>query len=276
MRIGMVHPALGVEDLRAIFARAAKAGAEGVEICYPSPGTATALGQEDHAKDLAKRSKSSGVGICSLHLGCFRGEPALIGRPAIIERAQQLVRRALATAAEAGAAMVAVPFFGKNAIELEEELDRAADALMELVDSAEQAGVILGVESTLNFHQMQFLLNRLGDTGDVRIYYNTGAALSRKLDVATGIRDLGPGVIAQVRFSDVRIAEGQPPDFSVPLGEGNVDFGATAQALRAVGYDGWIVAHPPPIEEATSRKTLAAAKAAVEFARTVLEDAAGE
>jgi L-ribulose-5-phosphate 3-epimerase len=274
MRIGIVHPALGVEDLKGIFARAARAGADGVEVHYPSPAVATALNQFDHARELAALAAKSGVAVGSLCLDCLRGEPALIGRPVAIQRTQELIRQALVTAAAAGAPAVIVPFFGKNTIELEEELDRAADALAELVDDAADAGVVLGVDSTLNFHQMHFLLNRLGDTGDVKIACNTGIALARKLDGATGIRDLGAGAIAQVRFHDVRIAEGRPPDFGVPFGEGDVDFGAIAQALRAVGYDGWIVVQPPLADN--PRKILSTARTALRVTRELLGSVAAD
>ena len=274
MRVGIVHPALGTGDLQEAFALAAEAGAEGIEVCYASAAIATVLGRPEHAQQLAEAAGRTGVAIPSLHLGCFRAEPALIGRQEVIESAQQVLLRALGTASEAGAEMVTVPFFGKNAIELEEELDRAADALLDMVDHAEEAGVVIAVESTLPFHQEQFLLNHLGNTGDARVCCNTGVALSRKLDLATGIRGLAAEAIAFVRFRDVRIAEGAPPDFNVPLGEGHVDFGAVVQAIHAVGYDGWVIVEPPPIDDGPEAG-VRAAREAIDFARQALRDPAG-
>ena len=267
MRIAIVHHVLGAEELADIFAFAARARADGVEIHYASAGVATALGQPEHARRLAELSAETGLAVPSLCLTCFRGEPALIGRPEIIERAEQTLLHALGAAAEAGAEMVTVPFFGKNAIEVEDELRRAADALLDVVDHAEEAGVVIAVDSTLPFHQQQFLLSHVGNTGDVKVCCNTGVALSRKLDVATGIRQLPPQAIAQARFKDVRITEGAPPDFDVPLGEGDVDFRAVVQALRAVGFDGWVVVEPAA---ANAEDLLPAAQQAVNFARSVL------
>jgi len=272
MRIGIVHPALGVDQLGEVFSRAAAAGAEGVEVHYASPATATVLGSIEHARELRQAAEAASVSIVSLSLGCLCGRPALIGRPEVIESGQSVVLKAMGCAAEAGAEMVTVPFFGKNAIEIESELNRAADALLDLADHAEQAGVVLAVESTLAIHQCEYLLGYVGNTGDVKIACNTGVALRRKLDIATGIRQLGAAAIALVRFRDVRITEGAPPDFNVPLGGGNVDFSATAQALRAVGYDGWVLADPPVVAEADP---VDAARAALDFTRRALRNAGG-
>ncbi len=274
MRIGIAHPALGVEIPREVFARAAKAGAEGVEIDYASPALATALGQAEHVKELTVAAKRSGLALAGLRLSCLREQPSLIGRPEVIETTQELLLRALGCAAEAGAAMVVLPFYGKNTIEVEGELDRAADALLEMADHAEEAGVVLAVETTLAFHQQEYLLTRVGNTGDVRVSCNAAVALSRKMDVATGLRQLGAGAIALVRLQDVRMAENEPPDFDVPLGEGDVDFRAVAQALHAVGYEQWVVVDPP-VTERTLKRPVAAATKAVTFAREALQNAAG-
>lgn len=85
MRVGIVHPALGTGDLQEAFALAAEAGAEGIEVCYASAAIATVLGRPEHAQQLAEAAGRTGVAIPSLHLGCFRAEPALIGRQEVIE-----------------------------------------------------------------------------------------------------------------------------------------------------------------------------------------------
>ena len=214
------------------------------------------------------------MAVVSLCLDCFRAEPALIGRREIVDNAQQVLLRALGTASEAGVEMVTVPFFGKNVIELESELTRAADALLDMVDHAEEAGVVIAVESTLASHQVQFLLDHLGNSGDVRVCCNTGVALSRKFDVVTGIRQLSADAIAFVRLQDVRMTEGVPPDFDVPLGEGDVDFSTVVQAIRAVGFDGWVVVDPPKTAEGVG-KASRTAKETVRFARDILGSAPG-
>jgi sugar phosphate isomerase/epimerase len=273
MRIGIIHPAVGEEELEDVFARSAEAGADGVEIHYASAATALALNDPLHADRLAAAATESGLAISSLCLHCLAATPSLIGRPEVIQSGQQVILRALGCAAQAGAKIVTIPFFGKNTIEVEEELNRAADALLELVDQAEEVGVVLAVETSLAFHQQQFLLDHLGNTGFVQVSCNPAVALARKLDMPTGIRQLGAGAIAQVRIKDVRLVNGGgPPDFDVPLGQGNVDFRAVAQALRAVAYDGWAIAEPP-VTVQTARDPLANARQAVTFTKALFEAA---
>jgi len=265
MQLGVMSTSLAVSGLEEAFRQAAEVGADGLELAYKADNDTKALHREDHADTLIELSGAHGVAIAGLALVSLCRSPSLIGAGSYVRAATRTISQALLVAAEVGAEMVLVPFFGKNTIEIEQELQRAADALLEMVEYAEAAGVVIGVESTLNFNQQQFLLNHLGNTGDVKICFDTGYALARKLDVAGGIRDLGPGAIAQVHFRDVRIAEGRPPDFDVALGEGDVDFHAVVQALRAVRYDGWVVLETP-----SGNDPVAAGKRNLEFARDVL------
>ncbi len=246
MKLGIASTALDTQGLEKTFQRAGEVGAKGLEITYLTAKNAKALARKDHVQKLNQLSESTNVSVCSLALGVLCEEPLLIGPARQAATAKQLIEQALCVAADVQAAVVLLPFFAKNAIEVETELNRAIEALLDLAESAEQAGVILGVESTLNFDQQRFLLNNIGHLPSVKIYQDTGNALARKLDLATGIRDLGPEAIAQIHFRDVKLGNNKPPDFSIPLGSGDVDFAAVVRALQAVNYDGWVVLETPP------------------------------
>ena len=268
MRIGVTHSALPVDELAEAFSQAAQLGFAGVEMDYPSAGLAASITQTGHARQLAEAASAAGVTLAGLCLTFFRDEPALIGKPETIERNIEMVLRTLGCAAEAGAEMVVLPFFGKNAIEIETELSRATDALLDLADHAEESGVCLVVESTLPFHQQDFLLSQLGRTGSVKVCCNTAVATARKLDAPTGLRQLKADDLAMVRFKDVRIAESMQPDYSVPFGEGNVHFNAVVQALRVLDYDGWVMVAPPDVE---GEPSFGAAQTALEFVNNLLK-----
>lgn len=265
MRLGIVSTVVGASDLAEAFGRAAAAGAEGIEIAYSSLGDERLLAQDDHPRAVGELAARHKLEIPSLNLAFLCREMALIGQGPAAERAQGNITLALKQARAIGAKVVLIPFFGKNTIETEQELERATELLMPLVEQAEEAQIILGIESTLNLSQKRFLLDQLGSSDFVKLYYDVGNAVGRRLDAATGIRELGAQAIAQVHFKDVRLSEGAPPDFDVALGAGNVDFSRIIQALKAVRYDGWIMLETPPGSD-----PVGSAKANLAYARGLL------
>ena len=269
MRIGISTLSAGPVTLDTAFALARQAGAEGIEVAYSGkPGAQALVRWTEEAERLKALAAKGGLALAGLNLAFLCEAPSLIGARQAAARWQPIVRDALTVAAATQAGTVIVPFFARNAIETQDHLDRAAAALADLVEGAEDAGVVLGIESSLNFDQQQFLLDYLGKSPFAKVCYDTGQALARKLDVPTGIRDLGAERIAQVHIKDVRIAEAQPPDFTVALGEGSVDFPAVAQALKAVGFDGWTVLETPPTDDPA-----AAARENIDFVKQLLAGA---
>jgi sugar phosphate isomerase/epimerase len=266
MHLGIHSKSLSRDSIEEAFRLAAQTGAEGVEVAYSTTQEARPLRRwEEHARMVSALAQANGLSVPSLNLYCLCNAPSLIGTGEVIDSGVEFVTAAISAAGAMGAPVVILPFFGKNTIEVERELQKAGDALGRLVEPAEEAGVILGVESTLNFDQQRFLLDNLGHSDSVRICLDTGDALAHKFDAPTGIRELGGDHIVEVHLKDVRFSEGAPPDFNVALGEGNVDFRAVAQALNAVGFDGWAILETPP-----GLDPLAAAKANLQYAREVL------
>jgi len=265
MQIGIMSTSLEFRTLAEAFQQAAEAGASGLEIVCHTDQDAEELTKDDYLAEMLELSSKSGVTVCSICLSNLSKRASLIGTEQQIESGKAVVRSALQAARKASIGLVLVPFCGRNAIEVEQELAKAADSVLDLTEFAEQSGVVLAVASTLNFDQQQFLLDYVAGNEFVKISGDTGNALARKMDFATGIRDLGPTAIGQVHFRDVRLVEGSPPDFQIALGDGDVDFRAAARALQAVSYDGWVVLETPAGDDPiTSGRTNLA------FAREVL------
>ncbi len=264
-KLGIMSACLQAQGMEEAFSRAKQAGADGLEVCYSNENEALSLGKADHVRQLTDLASSTGVAISSLALTVLCRERTLLGDDKHTDAALDIIERALDTAASVGAPVLLVPFFGKNVIDLEDDLRKACNALSEVVDTAEQAGVIIGVESTINFNQQHYMIENLGATGWVRSYLDTGNALARKLDLPTGIRDLAGEAIAGIHFKDVHIKEGHPADANIKLGEGDVDFDACVLAMEAIGYDGWVV-----LETASLDDPVATAKTNLDFARNAL------
>jgi sugar phosphate isomerase/epimerase len=253
MQVGLRHSV--ADDMDGVFGQVREIGAKGLEIVYPRNEHLDLLGNPGHSKELASLAESYGVTVPSLNMRFLCESPSLIAPPDTSAEAQGRIRDAIATAAAVGAPHVVVPFLSQNAIQVEDDLNNAAEALEGLVDHAASANVVLAIESTLNIQQQQQLLNRLGDGPEIKISVNTAATITRKFDVATVLRDLGRNAVAHVHFQDVRLRVGLPPDYDVTLGEGDVDFRAATLSLRALGYTGWIILQPPDHDDISGGKT---------------------
>jgi len=265
MRIGIMQNAIDPGDLARAFRLAAEAKAEGVEVTCDRDEDIDALLGAEGIKRIKQLAGQHHVAVPSIGLGSLRRGESLFGDKKVISAAKDLIRRAMDAIAEIGGGVVLVPFLGKATIELETELDRVIAGLDELAEDAENAGVVLGIESTLNVNQQLYLVSHLEAFTSVKVYYDTGNALARKFDPATFLRDLGPDKVCQMHFKDVRLRQDVPPDFDMPLGAGDVDFPAIASALQAMRYDGWIILETPPTDE-----PLRAAKANIQFTRDLL------
>ncbi len=266
MKIGIMQLSLVPDDMEQSFALAAEAGLDGLEItCDTSDEIESVLGAEGIAR-VRKLAKAHKVEVPSIGLGLLRESEGLFGPDLIASATKDVAHRAIGAAVEIGADVVLLPFLGKAAIQLPDELDRVIANLDELAEEAEEASVILGIESTLNVDQQQHLMEHLGAYTSVKLYYDTGNALARRSDPATFLRDLGTDRVCRMHFKDVQLGEeGTPPDYDVALGEGDVDFPAVVSAVRAMGYEGWIVLETPPTDD-----PLAAAKANLAFTRSLL------
>lgn len=264
MKLGFLSNSLST-DLEKAFEMAAAIGVEGLEVMFSTNEDVALLEDREYAEALKQMSVRHGVAVSSLCAAFICRKPAVIDAPQELHAARELIVRAIETASHVGAGLVLLPFFGNSLIEVEAELTEAIGVLDSLVEAAEEAGVVLAVESTINFNQHRFLLNHFAHTDCIRIYYDTGNAVSRKLDLPTGIRTLGKSAIGGIHFKDVRVGENAPPDYDVRMGEGSVDFQAVVQALRAIGYDGWIILETPAGEDPMTN-----ARANLAFARNLL------
>jgi len=266
MPVGITQSSLEAKGLSRSFRTAAAASADGIEITCASLEELEALLAEKGPAQVKRLKQAHGLEVPSLGLKLMTEGRLLFSDAAGVASAAKLIGRAMAAAGEIGADVVLLPFQGKAAIETEAAFERLLSVLTELAEQAEEAKVTLGVESTLNLDQQLFLMDHLASYGTVKVYFDTANILARKLDPATCLRDLGAESVCQIHLHDIRLGEvGAPPLWDVPLGEGDVDFQAVAQAMHAIGFEGWSMVEVARCDEA-------AAKASIEFARGLWAD----
>jgi sugar phosphate isomerase/epimerase len=125
--------------------------------------------------------------------------------------------------------VVLLPFFSNGDLKGDKVgIDAVVAALKRVAPQAEDAGVVLGIESTLSADEHVEILQRVGSPA-VQVYYDMGNALKAGYDVGKEIRFLGK-----------RICEFHAKDNQDLYGKGSMNFPAVRQAMDDIGYRGWM------------------------------------
>ena len=234
---------------------AAEAGFDGIELALNEMGQLGLDATDVELDGYRNAAQQAGIAITSLATGLYWSYPMTSSDAAVREKAKTIVRKQLDAAARLGVdAILVVPgavgvdfVSGSEVVPYDVAYDRALGALKELAPYAESRKVSIGVENVWNKFllsplEMRQFLDTIGSLY-VGAYFDVGNVL------ATGypehwIRILGER-IRRVHIKDFRRAVGTLDGF-VDLLSGDVDFPAVFQALRDVGYDGWITAEVFP------------------------------
>ena len=237
------------------FKLAADAGFDGVEVAIGDVGE---LGLDAKREDLLKIKKAAndlGLEIYSVCNDLVWGNSLTSPDAEERERAKKFVRRQLEVASILGADTILIvpgcvsasfaPNFG--VVDYDVAYKLAQESIKELIPDAEKYGVVIGVENVWN----KFLLSPLEmrafidsfDSKWVQSYFDVGNVM------LTGypeqwIKILGKR-IKKVHFKEFRCNVGTLDGF-VDLLAGDVNWAAVVDALKAVGYDGWVTGEMIP------------------------------
>lgn len=246
MKFGLMASLLRVPVADAI-PLARRLGFEGLEVDLfhredARPGGSLSA---SHRFDMRARAASEGLvltSVCPHFLN--QGGPA-DGDPKVRATAREAIREAIELAADLGARVVLIPFFGPGEIDGQSGCARAADELRTLAREAFAARVTLAIEHHLPAATAASLLDSIGSAG-MGVYWDMGNCCCFGYDPIEEVRLLGSRIV-QVHAKDYsgpekRDRPGHYPGLNrTPLGEGEVPIEAVLRALRAIGYDQWLV-----------------------------------
>jgi hexulose-6-phosphate isomerase len=244
---------------------AAEAGFDGFEyyVDGPDPGDDPIWTPSGRAR-VRRRTAGLGIAVPSVCLGYFNDRAWLTDDdPDVRADTRNALLRAVDVAASFDAEVIQVPFFGPAEITTEAHKNRVVEGVGAVAEDAAAAGVTLAIENTLPASENIELLERI-DSPAVEHYYDVGNATALGYDAPSELEELGSRT-AVVHIKD-RLADGDTPyAHGTMLGDGDVDFEAVADALDAVGFEGWLV-----LETASSGDQQSDAVANLEYARRVL------
>lgn len=206
------------------------AGLQGIELNAGKPADRLDIADPGIRAGHKAKSQETGVVVSSIMMGLFNSCP-LAEDP----RAPAWIEQTIEAAADLKAGVILLAFFSKGSLLDEQKQVKmaAVDVVVERIraaaPAAKQAGVILGIENTLSAQQNIQILDRIGHES-VKIYYDIFNLYGQGYDVPTEIRLLKEK-IAIFHFKN-------GPNY---LDDGKVKFEPSVEAIKEIGYRGWIV-----------------------------------
>lgn len=250
MRFGVRDEMLGV-PLENLFTKARELGFDGVELCLGKNYKEHLLFSEEGIERIQALSEAAGGVISSFSPGGFCSYTYTHPDDAVRAEGMRMLNHLSRVAPQLGVKVILVPFFGEGTLRDVSD-PRLIEGLRRTGEVAARYGVTLGIESTRSAEDLLVLLDAVG-LDSVGVYYDMGNATHYGYDSPTEIRTLGKH-ICQIHMKDLG---------GKHLGEGGVDFQAVGDAIRSVGYDGWLVLETPTGEDPDvgNRRNLLYAKA---------------
>ncbi|HUT12933.1 MAG TPA: sugar phosphate isomerase/epimerase family protein, partial [Thermoguttaceae bacterium] len=224
-KIGACDWSLGRHQNPEALDVAKEIGLDGVEVSFDG-GDQFDLRDQQVRSLYRKKAEQSGLEIPSLAMGVLNRVPY-----ATEPQTEQWVEDCVEVMAAMGVKAVLLAFFGKGNLKGRQDLqDEVIRRLKKVAPKAEKAGVILGVESTLDVDEHLRILDGVGSPA-VQVYYDVANMTNGGYDVPAEIRRLGAQRICQIHMKENGCL----------LGKGKVDFPKIKEAVDEIGYRGWFI-----------------------------------
>ena len=244
-------------------------GFDAIELAIGSEGVLTHDTTQAQCEDIVATAGKIGIEISSVASGESWGSSPSANDPDVRKKIIDFTAKALQVTKWLGTdAYLFIPgavdvFFLPDAEVIPYDVcyERAKEAVNQLVGTAEQTGVAIGIENVWN----KFLLSPLEmrdfidrfNCDMVGAYFDVGNVL------LTGYPDqwikiLGKR-IKRVHIKDFKLSVGTAEGF-VDLLEGDVDFEAVKKALAEAGYDSYVTSEMLPFAPGRPEKTAEAMK----------------
>lgn len=223
VRLGACDWSLGKRSDPGSFAIARTLGLDGVQLDLgENPSSFLDAGKRKAYQDAARQH---GVAIASLALGILNRVP--YKSEAITET---WVRDSIDVARAMSLQVILLAFFDNNDLKNDAEGQReVVRRLKRVAPRAEDAGVILGIESWLSADEHREIIDAVGSP-NVRVYYDLANSNQMGYHIYSEIRGLGSELICEVHAKEN----------GALLGKGVIDFERVKDALAEIDYSGWV------------------------------------
>jgi len=223
------------EPLDTLFTVAKKIGFDGVEYCIEGDYKNSLLWEEDGPERLKALADKDKMEISSLSPGIFSSLSPVVPDAAKRAEGREMLTHVIEVCPLLDTDSILVPMFPRDVADWKEETWKMlVDGFKPLARVAERHKVFLDLETTFNADQLLMIIDRIGSQY-VKVYYDVGNCTNRGFDVPAELQQLGD----QIGMIHIKDAGG------AMLGEGKVDFKGVSDAIRDIGYDGYLVLETP-------------------------------
>jgi len=223
-RIGACDWSIGKMASPEAFEVAKEIGLDGVQVSLGTAKDDMHLRQSAVQRQYKDVVHATGLQVASLAIGELNNVPYKSD-----PRTVQWVSDSIDVCQALEVRVVLLAFFNKGDLRDDPAgVDEVVRRLKAVAPKAEEAGVILGIESWLSADQHLAILDRVGSKA-VQVYYDVCNSNDRGYDIYKEIRQLGK-----------LICELHAKENGSLLGHGKVDFHKVRAALDDIGYRGWI------------------------------------
>jgi hexulose-6-phosphate isomerase len=230
---------------RELFAEARRCGFDGVELAVGDAGLLTPESTEADCSRLLNDAQQEGIEVTSLASGLGWQYPLSARDPEVRAKGLQIQKKALQLGSWLGIrCLLVVPGMvsgpgaeGPEHVPYDVAYENMNRSVAELIPTAEETGVLIGIENVWNkilmspVEMRQFIDGF--DSPWVRSYFDVGNVL-RTGYAEDWVRILGER-IAGVHFKDYQRSIGTLAGFC-PLLEGDANYAAVMEELRDIGY----------------------------------------
>ena len=243
-RMGITDWTIGARSKLEAFDLAKESNLGSIQASFtpvPKEGE-TDLATKRDREALLQKAEETGVAIASTAMGIFNQVPFKAAPEAVdwatagIEATHQL-----------GIGVMLLAFFGKN--NLKDDAEGTAETikrLKQVAPLAEEKGVILGLETTIDADEHLHIIESVGSPA-VQVYYDTGNSHGNGYNIEKEIRQLGKELICEVHVKDRS---------KKIFGQGEVDFVGALEALNEIGYDRWFILEGGKVGDFTQTETM--------------------
>lgn len=251
MKIGITQKTSNCQAA-GLFERAIELGVSGVEPMIVSAECDYLAWSEADIKSFLTRKRKLNISVPSVAMSLFTDNDALIN-PDKKDEAIELIAKSLAFTKGIEAPLMMLCNFFLSCPDTPEKLAQTVTILREAATMARELNIKLGLESPLPADELLAMIDAV-NADNVGVYYDVGNSVGLGFDPETEIKQLGRNIVG-MHIKDTEVVLGDSH-----LGCGRVDLGACLDAMRASGYDGWLMLETRPDDGNAVKRDIAMLK----------------